>query len=108
MPKKTNSKTKDAQNQQNFDWKSLVSGFTSMFIRSVTDPLFEKLNEILANVVKSVQKGFAGIFLMLLGLIFVMVGLAIFINDLIAISNGLGYGIIGMAAFLTGYIIIKK
>lgn len=108
MPRKPSAKKNNNSENNSFDWTSFVSGIASTFVRTVTDPLFEKINEVAKKIVESLQKGLAGMFLMLLGLAFVMVGLAMFINDVVAISDGVGYSIVGMAAFLIGLIIIKK
>jgi hypothetical protein len=47
-------------------------------------------------------------FLIFIGFIFAMIAAVMFINDLVKISNGVGYAVVGFFALLIGLIIIKK
>jgi hypothetical protein len=44
----------------------------------------------------------------MVGFVFALIGISIFINDLVKISNGIGYAAVGIVALLLGLIIIKK
>jgi hypothetical protein len=104
--KQTN--TSNNQDEKQFDWAAKLEDIAGGVIKGVMGGLVERIKERMHELFVSFQKNLAGSFLLLVGFIFVFIGLAIFINDLVKISNGIGYALVGIVALLTGLIIIKK
>lgn len=105
--KNENNNTKENIKEE-FDWFGKAEGIVMSFLKGLLKIGVETINERVREFYALVRKNIAGSFVMMVGFIFLLVGLAIFINDLLGISQGVGYAIIGIVAILTGLIIIKK
>jgi hypothetical protein len=90
------------------DWKEKIEGYLGEFAKNLAGGFIERIKMQLHNVYLSVQKHVLGMFLIFVGFIFALIAIVIFINDLVKISNGIGYAVVGLFALLIGLIIIKK
>lgn len=88
--------------------KEMVGGFVAGFMRSMTDNLVGKVRIEVTKVQETIQRNIMGTLMLFLGLAFALTGLAIFINDLVQISDGIGFALVGIVALLMGYITIKQ
>ncbi|MDD5489428.1 MAG: hypothetical protein PHP25_01975 [Candidatus Moranbacteria bacterium] len=104
MEKKQN---KDSE-EHGTDWKEKIEGYLGEFAKNLAGGFVERIKAQLHNIYVSIQKHVVGIFLIAIGFIFALIAIVIFINDLLKISNGVGYAIVGIGALLLGLIIIKK
>jgi hypothetical protein len=104
MKETMNNKSED----QSPDWKEKVEGYLGEFAKHLAGGFVERVKERVREIIVAIQKNVVGMFLMLLGLIFVLIAFVIFINELIGISDGIGYAVVGVVVLLLGLIIIKK
>jgi|GEM_PF-3429839 len=104
MKQKDNNQEKENQ----FNWTEKLEQVAGGLVKGMMGGLIERMKERLHEMLMSFQKSLAGTFLLIVGAIFIFVGMAIFINDLVRISNGIGYALVGVATLLIGLIIIKK
>ena len=79
-----------------------------LFTQTVTVLLADKIKHRIQEMVVAFQKGMIGSFLILIGTIFALISLVIFINELLAIGNGVGYMLVGVLSILLGLLIIKS
>lgn len=104
----TDEKQGDNLESQGTDWKEKIEGYLGEFAKNLAGGFIERIKMQLHNIYLSVQKHVLGMFLIFIGFIFAMIAAVIFINDLVQISNGIGYAVVGFFALLIGLIIIKK
>ena len=90
------------------DWKEKIEGYLGEFAKNLAGGFIERVKMQLHNIYLSIQKHVLGMFLILIGFIFALIAAVIFINDLVKISNGIGYAVVGFFALIIGLIIIKK
>ena len=93
---------------QGTDWKEKIEGYLGEFAKSLAGGFVERIKTQLHELYIAFQKNAVGGILMLIGFIFALIAMVIFINDLVKISNGIGYAVVGIAAIFLGLIIIKK
>lgn len=98
----------DNKKEENGEWYEKIESIVGIAAKNVMGGFFDRVKERLHEMMVSVQKNLFGAFLLLLGLVFGLVGIAIFVNDLVRISDGLGYALVGLGAICIGLIIIKK
>jgi hypothetical protein len=103
-----NKKEKNDPEVQGTDWKEKIEGYLGEFAKNLAGGFIERIKAQLHAIYVSAQKHALGMFLILVGFIFALIGISIFVNDLIKISNGVGYAVVGVGALLLGLIIIKK
>jgi hypothetical protein len=94
--------------EQSTDWKEKIEGYLGEFAKHLAGGFVERVKERVREIIVAIQKNVVGMFLMLLGFIFVLIAFVIFINELIGISDGIGYAVVGVVVLLLGLIIIKK
>lgn len=90
------------------DWKEKIEGYLGEFAKSLAGGFVERIKVQLQNIYISIQKHVLGMFLILIGFVFALIAVVIFINDFVKISNGVGYAVVGFFALAIGLIIIKK
>lgn len=105
--RKQKEDNKDSESA-NFEWFEKVENIVGSFIRGLAGGFAERINQRLHEFYSKLQKNIAGSILIMVGFVFSLIGIAIFINDLIGFSRGLGYSIVGIGSLLIGLIIIKK
>jgi hypothetical protein len=91
-----------------FDWQETLSGLGVGFFKNFADSLADKIKHRIQEMIVALQKGLLGTFLILIGAIFALISLVIFINDILMIGNGVGYAIVGIFSILIGLLIIKS
>ncbi len=91
-----------------FDWHETLSGLGVSFFKNFADNLADKIKHRIQEMAVSLQKGLVGAFLIVVGIIFALISVVIFINEMLALSNGVGYAIVGIFSILLGLLIIKK
>ena len=101
-------KQNDNLESQGTDWKEKIEGYLGEFAKNLAGGFIERIKMQLHDLYLSIQRHAVGMFLILIGFIFAMVAVVIFINDLVKISNGVGYAVVGLFALIIGLIIIKK
>lgn len=108
---KTDSSTGSSSSERNKGsspfWEmagQLVIGAFKNFETSIV----QMIKSQVALVLEQVQRGLSGGLLLLIGIVFILVGCATFINDLIGMSRGIGFSVIGCMVFLVGYLILKR
>lgn len=91
-----------------FDWFGKVEHVVESFVKGLAGGFAERVRERLHEFAVKVQKNIVGFILVMIGFVFALVGISIFINDLVKISNGIGYASVGFVVLFLGIIIIKK
>ena len=104
----TDNKQKRDSEEHGIDWKEKIEGYLGEFAKNLAGGFVERIKVQLHNIYVSAQKHVLGMFFILVGFVFSLIAIVIFINDLIKISNGSGYAAVGFFAFAVGLIIIKK
>lgn len=90
------------------DWKEKIEGYLGEFAKNLAGGFVERIKMQLHNIYLSIQKQALGMFLIFVGFVFALIAAVIFINDLVKISNGIGYAAVGFFALVVGLVIIKK
>lgn len=104
----TEKKQNDNLESQGIDWKEKIEGYLGEFAKNLAGGFIERIKMQLHDLYLSIQRHAVGMFLILIGFIFAMIAIVIFINDMVKISNGVGYAVVGFFALIIGLIIIKK
>lgn len=104
----TEKKENNNAEEQGIDWKEKIEGYLGEFAKNLAGGFVERIKVQLHNIYLSIQKHVLGMFLILVGFFFAMIAAVIFLNDLVKISNGFGYAVVGFFALAVGLIIIKK
>lgn len=73
--------------------KNIAEGVTGGFKRKVKEAISRTTKRFVANI------------LIFLGLVFLMVGLSVFLNEVLRLSNGIGYAVVGMLIVMIGVVI---
>ena len=105
--KNNNDENEDA-GTRGFDWFGKVEHVVESFVKGLAGGFADRVRERLHEFVAKIQKNVTGFILVMIGFVFALVGISIFINDLVRISNGIGYAVVGFIVLLLGIIIIKK
>lgn len=90
------------------DWKEKIEGYLGEFAKNLAGGFLERIKSQLHDIYISIQEHALGMFFILTGFVFALIGIADFINDVVKISSGVGYAVVGIGALLIGLIIIKK
>jgi len=104
----TEKKQSDNLESHGTDWKEKIEGYLGEFAKNLAGGFVERIKMQLHTIYLSIQKHVLGMFLIFIGFIFAMIAAVMFINDMVKISNGVGYAVVGFFALLIGLIIIKK
>jgi surface polysaccharide O-acyltransferase-like enzyme len=99
-------KTKQTKKPTSFggDWKNLLHGF----VGNMLDQLSENVSQKVQAWLKIVKRKTIGFFLILLGLVYFLSGVAMFFNAFFAkIAPGLGFVIVGVLILLIGVLMNK-
>lgn len=102
-----NAKTKK-EGSGSFDWHETLSGLGISFFKNFADNLADKIKHRIEEMVAALQKGLLGSFLIIVGTIFALISLVIFINEMLVMGSGVGYAIVGIFSILVGLLIIKS
>jgi hypothetical protein len=102
--KNTTEKDPEETKEESFKWGEFVLNLIGDFVKNFT-------TEIIENVKSQIKKGIyqakigasVGIFI-IISLIFLLIGIAVFLNDLINIA-GIGYILVGFSCLIIGYVI---
>ncbi|MFA5961701.1 MAG: hypothetical protein WC848_03395 [Parcubacteria group bacterium] len=101
-------KTKTKKEGSGFDWQEMLSGLGVSFFKNFADNLADKIKHRIEEMVAAFQKSLIGTFLIIVGTIFALISLVLFINEILMLSSGIGYAIVGIFSILVGLLIIKK
>jgi type II secretory pathway component PulF len=95
------TKTTEKQN----DWKVLVKGFVGDMLERLSDNVSKRVHIFIDQL----KRRTIGAILMLIGFVFVLIGLALFINALFSnIYPWVGWSLSGFVVLLAGYGISKS
>lgn len=84
------------------DWKGLVQGFVGNVMEQLSENVSNKINAW----IKMLKRKTIGSILMVLGLLYLLIGLSVCLNSILNyILPGLGYITVGALAMLVGYLI---
>ncbi|MEA3273015.1 MAG: hypothetical protein U9Q72_00230 [Patescibacteria group bacterium] len=107
MKKKT-KKSKSTFNE-NTDWIQLIKLWATESLKKIVADTFmemrKKTGDFLRKIIENVSRLVVSSLIILIGLIFVMIGLAILINEFVAISGSVGYIVVGILVVLIGLVI---
>lgn len=86
------------------DWKNLIQGFVTNMLEHVGGNLSQRAQTWFSRL----KKRTAGTALMILGITFLLTGIAVYANTVLEnIVPGIGYVIVGAVIFLSGYLFSK-
>ncbi len=105
---KSQNNDKKETESAGFDWFGKVEHVVESFVKGLAGGFAERVREKMHELILRIQKNVTGFFLIMIGLVFALIGIANFINDLVKISNGMGYAVVGLAVLIIGLVIIKK
>ncbi len=96
------SSTRTGSRASHSDWKNLVQGFVENVFEQLSDNVSQKVHAW----IKMLKRKTVGSILIILGLIYLIVGLAQYVNSILSLFlPGLGYAIIGVLVMLVGYVL---
>jgi hypothetical protein len=99
MPIRT-KKSEKKTNQS--DWKNLIHGF----VGNVLDQMSDNVSKKIQIWIKILKRKTIGSVLMILGVMYLFVGMSIFLNSILnPLFPGLGYMTIGVLAALVGFLV---
>jgi len=97
---------------ENTDWiKFMKLWATESFKKIVADAFMgirKKTEDFLRKIIRNVVRLAVSSLIILIGLIFAMIGLAILINEIVAVSDSVGYMAVGILLALTGLIVNSR
>jgi hypothetical protein len=98
-----------AQNKKNnFALGEILTGLIGNFIKKIETDIVHDVKTKAKEIFDQIKRKTAGTILLMLGLIFLLVGVALFLENFLIIK-GLGYLLVGVIIFLVGlFINIKK
>jgi len=101
MEKKT--KTKKTKKESN--WKDLAQVFAGNILSKVGDSISAKVQ----SWIKDLRRRALGALFLLIGLIFILVCVALYINTFVSEeASWIGYGFVGIMVLVAGYLLSKK
>lgn len=100
------TKTKRHKKEDNHeDWKALVQGFVGNVLEQLSDNVSQKIQAW----IKMLKRKTVGSILMVLGLLYLLIGLSIYFNSILnPILPGLGYVTVGILAILIGSLVANN
>ena len=102
--KPKNMTTKKSQ-QENGNWKNLVQGFVVNILEHISEDISHKAKKWFYKL----KKRTAGAALMVLGVTFLLTGVAVYANTVFEkVAPGVGYAIVGLVIMLIGYITSRE
>lgn len=109
--KANGSKAKSSKNTD-FNYSEDVFRLAKDFVRNSALVVFwETVDKFQRKVKINIQLGarfFVGLILVLIGLVFLLVGLSRIINEILNSGEGLGYLIVGIIVVVVGIFIVEK
>ena len=106
--KKTNSKSK----KNNGDWTDFVKDVVVKNIEEISETFLKnvqkKTSEFVLHVVEAINLKILSSLFFFVGFLFLMVGIALTINDLIQLSPGIGYLIVGFLVVLISILLNER
>ncbi|MBD3300661.1 MAG: hypothetical protein GF347_04895 [Candidatus Moranbacteria bacterium] len=103
---KKQTKKSEASEVADWGWVNIIKDWFLANAKDLTSNFVEEVQKKMENIFikagQSVSRTLFTSLTMFSGLIFMMIGLAILINDLIGISNSIGYIMIGFVVVLVG------
>jgi hypothetical protein len=90
------------------DWWEKLEAIVNSSVKGVVGGFVKNAHDRWQEFLRKAQKNLAGFFLLIVGFIFALVGISIIINELLKVSNGLGFALVGALALILGLVIIKK
>lgn len=95
--------TKTKENQT--DWKGLIQGFVGNVLERLSDNVSKKVHEF----IKQLKRRSIGAVLLLVGAIFFLAGIAMFLNFIIGSQMPwFGWSVVGFVVFLAGFELSRK
>lgn len=100
-------KTTSKRNGQ-FEWQSSAEKIAHNFFHHLVSRITDPIKQQIEKTQRAIQKNIFGNLFMLIGIIFLMIGSSLIINDLVGISQGVGYAMMGFLALIIGYIVLRS
>lgn len=99
------TKTKQNDNSNHSEWKSLVQGFVENVLERLSDNVLTRVH----NWTDRLKRRAIGSLVMVLGATYLFTGLSTYAEATLGKSNpGLGYGAVGVVALIVGYLVSRK
>ncbi|KKP68817.1 MAG: hypothetical protein UR66_C0003G0082 [Candidatus Moranbacteria bacterium GW2011_GWE1_35_17] len=96
---------KDSKKEESSPWKEMTQTFVSNILTKVGDNISAKVQTWFNDI----KRRTLGALLLLIGLIFVLVCVSLYINTFVAEeASWVGYGVVGILILGTGYLLSKK
>lgn len=97
--------TKKNKSEENSSWKDLTQFFVANVLAKVGDSVSAKIQKWFNDV----KRRTFGALLLLIGLIFVLICLALYVNTFVSEeASWIGYGFVGLLVLSVGYFLSKK
>ncbi|MFO7807356.1 MAG: hypothetical protein R6V40_02965 [Candidatus Moraniibacteriota bacterium] len=91
--------------EKNSKLADFLLGFFSGFIEKLSWNVVFNAKKQVDEIVFKIKSGFLVLVFMVLGLIFVVVGLTVFLNEALNLFPGDGYFLIGLASIIMGMLV---
>ncbi|MBD3238215.1 MAG: DUF2776 family protein [Candidatus Moranbacteria bacterium] len=108
--KKQTKKQKNRERQP--DWLEVIKNWAAENAKDITYNLVrdtrERVRDFIHELFGELNRVLFSSLTVFMGLVFLMIGLAILINEVVSISNSLGYIMVGIVVILSGVMINKR
>ncbi|EKE21285.1 MAG: hypothetical protein ACD_7C00298G0004 [uncultured bacterium] len=96
---------KDSKKEESSPWKEMTQTFVANILTKVGDNISAKVQTWFNDV----KRRTLGALLVLIGLIFVLICVALYVNTFVSEeSSWIGYGAVGILVLMVGYFLSKK
>ena len=97
-------KTKQKKAPQSSDWKNLIQVFVGDMLERISDNVSKRIH----TFINQLKRRTIGAILMLIGSVFLLIGIAILINNVLGNEfPWVGWSLVGLVTILVGYRIFK-
>ena len=96
---------KNKHKDDGIDWGNLCSTTLLGNVKGIAEGITSGFKKKIRDAVSRTTRRFVANALIFLGLVFLMVGLAIFLNEVLRLSNGIGYAVVGILIVMVGVVV---
>lgn len=93
------------QKEEGIDWGSFCSATLFNNAKEVAQGITGGFKKRVRELVGRTTQRFIANILIFIGLVFLMVGISVFLNEMLSLSNGVGYAIVGMLVVMVGVVV---
>lgn len=105
-------KKKTKKKSHSLDWLEIIKEMIIINAKNAVQNAFQearqRTSDYLQNIIAKISLAIVSSLVILLGVVFLMIGLAAFLNEIIGSTRGLGYLIVGLTVALIGVILNEK